>query len=191
MNTSSTQSFKDHFLIAMPHLKDPNFADSVTYICEHNDQGAMGIVINRPTGLTLDEIFRQVGITPSHGNAHISDIICAGGPVELERGFVLHSPSESHWEATLQVAPGVQLTTSKDILLAIAQNEGPENALIALGYSGWDKGQLEQEILDNSWLVCKADPNILFNTPIGDRLNAAVAALGINRSMLSPVAGHA
>ncbi|MDE1463311.1 YqgE/AlgH family protein [Spartinivicinus poritis] len=191
MKTQVPDSLKNRFLIAMPHLMDPNFSQSVTFICEHNDQGAMGIVINRPTQLTLGEIFRQVGIVPDSNNRYQSDLIYAGGPVELERGFVLHTPGEHQWDSSIAVSPNIQLTTSKDILQAMAKNDGPENALVALGYAGWEAGQLEREIKDNAWLTCDADPSILFQTPMEKRLEAAAALIGVDLHLLSTEVGHA
>ncbi|WP_163836157.1 YqgE/AlgH family protein [Spartinivicinus ruber] len=191
MKTQVPDSLRNRFLIAMPHLMDPNFSQSVTFICEHNEQGAMGIVINRPTQLTLGEIFRQVGIEPNSNNRYQSELIYAGGPVELERGFVLHTPGEHKWDSSISVSPNIQLTTSKDILQAMAKNEGPENALVALGYAGWEAGQLEREIKDNAWLTCDADPLILFQTPMDKRLEAAAALIGVDLHLLSTEVGHA
>ena len=191
MTTQVPDSLKNRFLIAMPHLMDPNFSQSVTYICEHNDQGAMGIVINRPTQLTLGEIFRQVDIEPDSNNRFQSELIYAGGPVELERGFVLHTPGQHQWDSSIAVSPTIQLTTSKDILQAMAKNLGPESALVALGYAGWEAGQLEREIKDNAWLTCDAEPAILFQTPMNQRLEAAAALIGVDLHLLSSEVGHA
>ncbi|RRJ82712.1 YqgE/AlgH family protein [Aestuariirhabdus litorea] len=190
MSSETANSLRNQFLIAMPHMADPNFADSVTYICEHNDQGAMGIVINRPTNLTLGEIYRQIGIEDLEQAAHQEEVICAGGPVQLERGFVLHD-SQQVWESTLQVAPGINLTTSRDILQAVAEGRGPQQIIIALGYAGWGAGQLEAEIKENAWLTCEASPELLFNTPIHLRRQAAAASIGVDLQRLAPDSGHA
>lgn len=181
-----TTSLQDHFLISMPQLEDPNFSGALTYICEHSTQGAMGIIVNKPSGLTLEEILEQLDI-PSHSN---QDIVYAGGPVQMDRGFILHS-SEKTWESSMQITPNCCLTTSLDILEAIASDEGPSDYLIALGYAGWGAGQLEQELAENTWLTCQADQKILFDTPNSKKLNAAMASLGVNASQLSSKMGHA
>lgn len=186
----STTSLKNKLLIAMPHMQDPHFVDSVTYICEHNEQGAMGIVINRPTDLTLGDIFTQIGLNIAEQNNRQLDPVCAGGPVQLEHGFVLHD-SEHAWESTLRIAPGINLTTSRDILQALADNNGPKQVFIALGYAGWGAGQLEHELIENAWLTCDASTEILFKTPIHLRRQAAADSLGIDLQRLSSQSGHA
>ncbi|WP_420814628.1 YqgE/AlgH family protein [Oceanicoccus sagamiensis] len=182
-------SLKDHFLIAMPSIGDGIFAHSITYICEHNEQGAMGIVINHPLDLSLDEIFEHLEIdniqTPH------SDQILAGGPVHMDRGFVLHRNTETHWDSTISVSDQIALTTSQDILTAIAHDEGPSDSIVALGYAGWSEGQLESELADNAWLTAPADSDILFNTPIEHRAKAAAAKMGVDLALISPTAGHA
>ncbi len=190
MKNVNLTSLRNQFLIAMPRMQDPNFVDSVTYICEHNDQGAMGIVINKPTDLTLGDVLAQVGISVDKDTDHQMDSVCAGGPVQFERGFVLHD-SERRWESTLQIAPGINLTTSRDILQAVANNQGPEQIFIALGYAGWGAGQLENELKENAWLTCDASSDILFKTPIHLRRKAAAASLGVDLQLLSSDAGHA
>lgn len=185
MSLEST-CLKHHLLIAMPHMKDPNFADSLTYICEHNEHGAMGVVINRPTELTLGDVLEQMKL----GSGHSDEPIYSGGPVQIERGFVIHRP-QGDWQATLPIRNGICLTTSKDILAAYSNDEGPENALIALGYAGWGAGQLEQELSENCWLTCPADEEILFHTPSEKKVHAAAAKLGVDMTLISTQVGHA
>jgi len=179
----------NQFLIAMPGLEDPNFFHSVTYICEHNENGAMGLVINRPLDMQLGEIFQHIDIHEASVEARQVPVHL-GGPVQQERGFVLHSPL-GEWEATLNVTDRIGVTSSLDILQAIARNAGPEQTLVALGYAGWGAGQLEQELADNAWLSGPADPDILFNKPDEERWKAAAASLGVDLDLLSGDAGHA
>jgi putative transcriptional regulator len=179
----------NHFLIAMPQLADPNFFHTVTYICEHGPEGALGIVINRPMDLTLGDILEHMEIEARAAGVAETPVYM-GGPVQQERGFVLHRPAQA-WESTLLITDRIGLTTSRDILRAIAGGEGPEHALIALGYAGWGAGQLEQELADNAWLSGPADPAILFHTPDEERWRAAAASLGVDLDLLSGDAGHA
>jgi putative transcriptional regulator len=179
----------NQFLIAMPGLEDPNFFHSVTYICEHNEEGAMGLVINRPMNMQLGEILEHIHVRDACTEARQIPIYL-GGPVQQERGFVLHSPM-GEWEATMQVTDRIGVTSSLDILQAIARDEGPDQRLITLGYAGWGAGQLEQELADNAWLSGPADPDILFNTPDEERWKAAAASLGVDLDLLSGDAGHA
>ena len=178
-----------HFLIAMPAMTDPRFAKSVTYICEHNASGAMGVVINHPTDLKLNALFAQL-------NLNISELPFAnqqaqlGGPVQPERGFILHQPA-GDWDCTLSVNGSTALTTSKDILEAVANGTGPEKVFIALGFAGWSAGQLESELSQNAWLTVEANDRIIFDTPNEQKFDAAIALLGIDLAMLSEVAGHA
>jgi putative transcriptional regulator len=165
------------------------FAHSVTYLCEHTEQGAMGLIINRPIGIALGEILEHLDIDGVRN--HGKDPVMAGGPVQTDRGFVLHRTSERQWESTLSITDEISLTTSRDILDALAHNDGPNFALVALGYAGWGAGQLEQELAANSWLTIPADSAIIFNTPTEERFNAAVAKLGIDIAQLAPGAGHA
>ena len=181
-------SLRDHFLIAMPALSDPNFDHSVTYICEHNEEGAMGILLSRQIELTMAEVLGQMGIEPS-SNFDTTLKIHLGGPVQPEHGFVVHSPVGA-WESSLQVGEEIALTTSRDILSSIAHDEGPQHYLIALGYAGWGPGQLEQEMADNAWLSCPADKRILFDVPTDERWGAAAALLGIDLNLLSSDIGH-
>ena len=180
---------KHHFLIAMPHMADPNFAQTVTYLVEHNEQGAMGLVINRPNGLNLADVLEQLRPEETPPALCQGLPIFAGGPVQTDRGFVLH-PSGKTFQATLELGE-LALSTSQDVLFAIADGSGPAKHLITLGYAGWEAGQLEAELSDNAWLTCPADAAILFDTPAEQRLGAAAARLGINLSLLTAQAGHA
>jgi len=179
----------NHFLIAMPGLKDPNFVQSVTYICEHNADGALGLVINRPTTVTLGELLEHLSQEPAIPETGSVPVLL-GGPVQRDRGFVLHSPV-GDWEATLPIRDDLGMSTSRDILLAMGRGEGPEKAIITLGYAGWGAGQLEQEMAANAWLSGPADPQIIFDTPLDQRWEAAAAALGVELSLLSGDVGHA
>jgi putative transcriptional regulator len=179
----------NQFLIAMPGLEDPNFFHSVTYICEHNEEGALGLVINRPLQMQLGEILQHIKLEDAEPEARQIPVHL-GGPVQQDRGFVLHEPL-GDWDATLKVTDRIGITSSIDILEAIARNRGPERSLIALGYAGWGAGQLEREMAENAWLSGPADPEILFNTPDAERWKAAAASLGIDLDLLSGEAGHA
>jgi putative transcriptional regulator len=181
-------SLKNHLLIAMPNLRDPNFERTVTYICEHSEDGAMGIVVNRPTDIRLAEVFDQMDIEDS-GTAGEAKVF-VGGPVEEQRGFVLHT-GQGSWESTLPVDQDVSVTTSRDILEAMARGEGPKSTLLALGYAGWGAGQLEREMLDNAWLTGPADKAILFELPPEQRWEAAARLLGVDLALISGESGHA
>lgn len=185
----SSDCLRDHFLLAMPCLTEGIFSQSITYICEHGESGAMGIVINRPLDLSVSEIFEHLQIATS-GNFS-SEPVMAGGPVQMGHGFVLHRYSDRSWEASLKITPEITLTTSRDILRAIAVGDGPRDHLIALGYAGWGAGQLEQELADNSWLTLPGSSDIIFSTPCNQRLDAAAARLGIDMNLISAQAGHA
>ncbi|PLW70976.1 YqgE/AlgH family protein [Pseudohalioglobus lutimaris] len=185
----SSDSLRDHFLLAMPTLSEGIFSHSITYICEHGESGAMGIVINQPLDLSLGEIFEHLQIDSPADFA--SEPVMAGGPVQIDHGFVLHRRCEETWEANLKVTDEINLTTSRDILRAIAQGNGPRDHLIALGYAGWTAGQLEQELAENSWLTLPADSDIIFTTPVDQRVAAAAARLGIDMNLISGEAGHA
>lgn len=182
-------SLANQFLIAMPTLADPNFSRTVTFLCEHSDQGALGLVINRTLDMALGEIFEQMDIDPATAN-HADARIYQGGPVQSDHGFVLHEPLGS-WQSTLPITDTLGLSTSQDILYAIAEDRGPDNWLVALGYAGWGPGQLEQEMSDNSWLHGPADSSIVFHLPVEQRWQAAAQKLGVNLSTLSGDAGHA
>ncbi len=178
-----------HFLIAMPAMTDPHFAKTLTFICEHNEQGALGVVVNRPIDLTVHALLEQIDIKPlSDATALIP--VHYGGPVQTDRGFVLHSPAGA-WQSTLAVSDEIGLTTSKDVLQAVARGEGPPQMLVTLGYAGWAPGQLEREMAQNAWLTVQADARILFETPAEQRYDASLKLLGIDLAMLSDDAGHA
>jgi len=186
---SASANFSDHFLIAMPGMVDPNFAHTLTYVCEHSEEGALGIVVNKPIDMTLSALFDQIDITLA--DAHLRNSpVHFGGPVQVDRGFVLHRPLGS-WQSTLAVSDDVGLTTSKDVLEALGRGEGPRDVFVSLGYAGWSAGQLEQEIAQNAWLTVAADPEVLFDTPVASRLPAAMRLLGIDFSRLSDDVGHA
>jgi len=186
---TSGSNLTNHFLIAMPGLQDSNFFHTVTYICEHNDDGAMGIVLNRPTDLHLNDIVAQMDIPPGEP-ATGEQTIYLGGPVQTDRGFVLHTPAR-RWDSTLQINPEISVTTSRDILQAIVGGEGPEKSLVALGYAGWGPGQLEQELSANAWLSGPADRTIIFDLEPEQRWEAAAQLLGVDLNLLSGEAGHA
>ncbi len=178
-----------HFLIAMPNLADANFFHTVTYICEHSPAGAMGLIINRPTELMLGELADQLNIEITE--AELARLpIYHGGPVQTDRGFVLHTPG-GEWDNSLPINATIELTTSQDIIEAIAQGVGPEHYLIALGYAGWGEGQLEDELAANAWLNGPAETDIIFKTPADSRWTAAAAHLGVALDQLSSDVGHA
>ncbi|HEC19205.1 MAG TPA: YqgE/AlgH family protein [Gammaproteobacteria bacterium] len=180
---------KNQFLIAMPTLQDPNFFHSVAYICEHNENGAMAIVINQPVDLTVGELIEQMKhVSPKTPLANSP--VFRGGPVDVDRGFVLH-PTDQQWEATLPVTDKIALTTSNDIITAMAEGRGPEKSLVALGYAGWGAGQLEEEIRDNAWLNVPANTELLFDTEVDKRWEAAASLLGVDIHQLTGDAGHA
>jgi putative transcriptional regulator len=179
----------NQFLIAMPGMDDPNFAQTVTLVCDHGEQGALGIVINRPLGMDLGDVFAQLGLDASKSRVARQPVL-HGGPVQTDRGFVLHSPGQG-WESTLPISDRLHVTTSRDILDALAGGGGPERAVIALGYAGWEAGQLEDEVARNAWLTAPADESLLFEVPAEDRWQAAGRLLGINLLHLSSDAGHA
>ena len=209
---ASTQ-LSPHFLIAMPGLEDPTFAKSVVYLCEHSERGAMGLIINKPGELSLKHLFDKVELPLKREDLLQSNVL-HGGPVQTERGFVLHEPmleedtvnseksesteppetlaqSNSIYASTLSVPGGLAMTTSKDVLEAMSNGSGPKRVLVTLGYSSWGEGQLESEIGENSWLTIEADPAVIFDTPIEQRYEKALALLGLQSWMLSTVAGHA
>lgn len=185
----SDSLFTNQLLIAMPGLADPNFSSTVTLICEHNDDGALGIIINRPLTLTLSGLFNQLSVEDADSEA-ASDPVMAGGPVGIERGFVLHGKEHS-FENTLVVSDDIQLTLSRDVIDAMAVGDGPEKSLVAIGYAGWEAGQLEEEMLANSWLSVTATPELVFDTPFEERWESAARLLGVDMASISPDAGHA
>ncbi len=178
-----------HFLIAMPNMADPHFSKTLTYICEHNEQGALGLVINRPIEMMLSALLDQVSIPVSSRQCD-SIPVHFGGPVQTDRGFVLHGPV-GDWQSTLSISAGIGLTTSRDILQAVARGEGPRHMLVTLGYSGWAPGQLEQELAQNAWLTVAARDDVMFELPPAQRLVAAMQMLGVDYATLSEDAGHA
>ena len=193
MQDSDALNLTDHFLIAMPSMLDPIFGGTVIYICEHNAKGAMGLVINKPTDLTLSGLFDRIDlkleiIPGSHPKG--KDPVMFGGPVQDDRGFVLHAPIGGY-SSTLKVTDQIAFTTSRDLLEAVAAGEAPERLLVSIGYAGWSAGQLEQEISANGWLTVAADMRILFDVPLEDRFFEAMKLLGIDPIMLSSEAGHA
>jgi putative transcriptional regulator len=182
-------SLNNQLLIAMPGMPDPNFNSTVTLICEHNDEGALGIVINRPLDLNLGGLFEQLALDDADAIA-ASRPVLSGGPVARERGFVLHNPCET-FESSMSVSDNIQLTLSRDVLDALASGGGPDKSLVALGYAGWEPGQLEAEMMANTWLNVPASPEIVFDTPFTERWSHAADSLGIDISRISPDAGHA
>jgi putative transcriptional regulator len=186
-----TQNLRNNFLIAMPNMADPNFFRSVTYLCDHNTEGAMGIMFNRPLNLSLSDIALQIGrspdtILPACDGVPIYD----GGPVSNDRGYILHTP-HGEWQSTMQVSNEVSLTTSQDILDAIISGDAPDKFIIALGYAGWGEGQLEHEIAENAWLSGPSDNAILFDSPVAERWSSSAHLLGFEMSNLSNEIGHA
>jgi len=182
-----------HFLIAMPAMTDPYFARSVIFICDHNENGAMGVVINRPIDLTLDALFEQIELQLSDPAASMP--VYFGGPVQTDRGFVLHHPA-GNWQSTISLNDGIALTASRDILEAVAQGVGPQKILVTLGYAGWDAGQLEEEISQNAWLTVRSpdaqsQDSIIFDIAIADKFDAAMHMLGVDLMQLSKDVGHA
>ncbi|NEX18605.1 MAG: YqgE/AlgH family protein [Halochromatium sp.] len=186
---TNATSLTNHFLIAMPGLQDPNFSRTVTYVCEHSEEGAMGIVINRPMEIQLGEVLAQLEIDTEVNNVNNAPVYL-GGPVQTDRGFVIHD-GNFQFDSTLRVTDEIQVTTSRDVLEAIAKGRGPANRLVALGYAGWSSGQLEQEMIANAWLNGPANAQILFSTPSAQRWQSAAQLLGVDMNLLSGQAGHA
>ena len=181
---------KGHFLIAMPSLQDPNFIQSVTFICEHNAEGAFGLVINHETDATIAEVLEQLNIQSDEANPYLEQKVFLGGPVEVERGLILHRPI-GNWGSTICQCDDIAVTSSLDIMKAISKEQAPENFMVCLGYAGWGAGQLEQEMVDNAWLSGPADHEIIFKTPVSERWQAAASLLGVDLSRLSSDIGHA
>lgn len=188
----------NHFLIAMPGLRDELFGKSVVYLCQHNDQGALGLIINKPGSINLAELFDKVEL-PLRRSDLVSEPVFVGGPVQTERGFVLHErvaaddtdETGSIYASSLAIPGGLEMTTSRDVLEAFSSGAGPRRVLMSLGYSSWAQGQLESELAENSWLTVAADPALIFETPVAERYDRALGLLGLAPWMLSPVAGHA
>ncbi len=191
-----------HFLIAMPGLQDSGFTKSVVYLCEHSERGALGLIINKPSELNLQHLFDKVDL-PMQRQDLSNTPVFQGGPLQTERGFVLHetmhgtpsagdkSSEESVYASTMTIPGGLEMTTSRDVLEAISSGAGPSRVLVSLGYSSWGEGQLESELADNSWLTVAADTSVIFDTPIEKRYDRALKLLGVEAWMLSPVAGRA
>jgi len=184
----------NHFRIAMPGLEDEAFAKSVVYMCEHTERGALGLVINKPGDITVKELFDKVDLPLRRDDLALAPVF-QGGPVQTERGFVLHESMmpghESIYAASMSIPGGLEMTTSRDVLEALSTGAGPRRVFVSLGYSAWGEGQLESELLDNSWLTVAADPGVIFDTPVDQRYDKALMLLGLQSWMLSPVAGHA
>lgn len=188
----SMESLKNHFLIAMPSLNDGFFDKTVVYLCEHDAKGAMGLIINRPVGMSVRDLLSQLDLMPDEGIllAESADQVLVGGPVNPERGFVLHTTQEG-WVNSSRLTDELMLTTSRDILSAIGTSKAPSHFMVALGYAGWSAGQLEEELAQNSWLTIPASDEILFAIPHEDRWNQASKALGFELWQVSNQAGHA
>jgi putative transcriptional regulator len=187
-----------HFLIAMPGLEDATFSKSVVYVCEHSARGALGLVINKPADMRMQALFGKVDL-PLLRSDLVEAPVYQGGPVQVERGFVLHEPvfaesekpQESLYASTLTIPGGLEMTTSKDVLEALSSGAGPRKVLVSLGYSAWGEGQLETELGENSWLTVDADISVIFDTPVDQRYDRALALLGLESWMISTQAGHA
>lgn len=187
---SASLSLTNHLLVAMPALADPNFAQTVTLICEHSpERGALGIVVNKPLPMKLSEVLSQMKLEASTDDIGERPVL-RGGPVHTDRGFVLHRPGGS-WDSSHQVSDIIQVTTSRDVLAAMAKGDGPKDAFIALGYAGWESGQLEKEILDNAWLSLPADERIVYDLPFEERWSAVWRLIGVDLEKMSTTAGHA
>jgi putative transcriptional regulator len=192
---SDSINLTNHFLIAMPSLSDALFSRSVVFMCEHSERGALGLVINKPSDILLPRLFEKVEL-PLAREDLLTLPVFQGGPVQTERGFVLHEAidsgeSESVYASTLSIPGGLEMTTSKDVLEAMASGAGPRRVFVTLGYASWGEGQLESEITENSWLTVEADPQLIFDVPVEERYDRAMALLGLQSWMLSPDAGHA
>ncbi|EBS8367647.1 YqgE/AlgH family protein [Salmonella enterica] len=186
-------NLQHHFLIAMPALQDPIFRRSVVYVCEHNQDGAMGIIVNKPLeNLKIEGILEKLKITPEPRDPamRLDKAVMLGGPLAEDRGFILHTPP-SRFASSIRISDNTVITTSRDVLETLGTQQQPSDVLVALGYASWDKGQLEQELLDNAWLTAPADLNILFKTPIAERWREAAKLIGINILTMPGVAGHA
>ncbi|MDW7549563.1 YqgE/AlgH family protein [Pseudoalteromonas sp. J010] len=184
------KSLANHFLIAMPSMDDPFFNHTVTYLCEHNEDGAMGLVVNHPIDVTVGELLDQIDIDNDKSSQTSKVKIYAGGPVHTDRGFVLHTPKLGY-ASSQELSSDIMITTSKDVLASLTSPQSPEGFIITLGYAGWVQGQLEKELKENTWLVVEANPEIIFNTPPEKRWEKAVQMLGIDVAQLSSQAGHA
>ncbi|MCP5266408.1 MAG: YqgE/AlgH family protein [Burkholderiaceae bacterium] len=193
MSSNLASDLSNHFLIAMPNMADPNFGGTVVFVAEHGPDGALGLVVNRPMDFDVERLFERIEL-PLQSRAHAGDPVYYGGPVQTDRGFVLHQPI-GHWGSTVVVGEaggdGLGLTSSKDILEAVGIGEGPQRLLVALGYSGWGPGQLEDEVSRNAWLTTPASASLMFDTPVDQRVGRAFALLGVDPAFLTGSAGHA
>lgn len=199
---SAPTNLTHHFLIAMPGLQDEAFNKTVVYLCEHNDRGALGLIINKPSTLSLVELFDKVDLPLTRADL-LDAPVFHGGPVQTERGFVLHEAvaeptlnersgrQESVYASTLVIPGGLEMTTSRDVLEALSNGSGPRKVLVTLGYAAWGQGQLESEIAENAWLTVEADASLIFDTPVAQRYDRALGLLGLQAWMLSPDVGHA
>lgn len=186
---SAALDLTNQLLIAMPTLGDPNFSQTVAYVCEHSERGALALVLNRPLTMRLSEVFEQLEIAVPSGTLG-EEAVLRGGPMQTDRGFVVHRAA-GEWDSTLKVSDIIHVTTSRDILGAIARGEGPSPAFVALGYAGWEGGQLEEEIRANAWLTAPADFHIIFELPFEERWDAAAGLLGVDLSRLASISGNA
>ena len=187
--SDSASVLSQQLLIALPGLADPNFSRSVVMICQHDADGAMGIVVNRASEFSIGELFDQLKIEDGEPALRALPVV-AGGPVHAERGFVLHD-GEREWDSSIRLPGGLSLTTSRDVLQALADGNGPAQALVALGCAGWGAGQLEQEIAENSWMTAPADPELLFRMPLEQRWQAAAGQIGVDLMRMAGHVGHA
>ncbi|MCC4801076.1 YqgE/AlgH family protein [Enterovibrio norvegicus] len=186
-------NLKNHFLVAMPSMADERFKQSVIYLCEHNDDGAMGLVINQAINISVANMLEQIEVERDLDLTHevsLDQPVLFGGPVSEDRGFVLHKPNQV-FGSSISLSDQLTVTTSKDILSILGTHDEPDQFIVALGYSGWDAGQLEQELTENSWLTIEADPKVIFDTPINERWEKALNQLGISGLNLSSDIGHA
>lgn len=184
------QYLTNQLLIAMPSLGDPNFSHTVALVCEHTERGALGIVLNRPLNMRLGDVLEQLSLPKPNARLADQQVLC-GGPVQTDRGFVLHRPTVRKFDSTLNVSDLLRVTTSRDVLESMAHGEEPEQATMALGYAGWEAGQLEDEMRQNSWLTAPCDDGIIFDVPYELRWQAAASLLGVDLSLISNVSGHA
>jgi putative transcriptional regulator len=193
---SAPINLTNHFLIAMPGLEDALFGKSVVYVCEHTSRGALGLVINKPSEMQLPALFGKVDLDLKRLDLSHSPVF-QGGPVQTERGFVLHEPiyvgetTETLYASTMSIPGGLEMTTSKDVLEALASGAGPKKVLITLGYAAWGEGQLESELGENSWLTVDATRELIFDTPVDERYERALGLLGLQSWMISSQVGHA
>ncbi|MCS2607704.1 YqgE/AlgH family protein [Halomonas dongshanensis] len=184
------QSLRHHFLMAMPHLEDANFAGSLVYLCDHDHNGCMGVIANRPLDITLDALFDQLELGGEQ-SIHRNAPVYFGGPTHKDRGFILHVGNSQAWDSSIQVTDDIALTTSLDILQALAEGKGPERFIVCLGCAGWEVGQLEEELKENAWLTVEGDANVIFETPPAERLSAAAGLLGVDLNLMTRDIGHA